>query len=90
MMGMTLGLLAGPPLGGILSEKAGYRSPFILSMSVCALDLVGRLFIIEKDEAEKWIQQTSPEDGQGANPDVASGEPHIRLHTYFNNISKIS
>ncbi|CAG8563134.1 5187_t:CDS:2 [Acaulospora colombiana] len=54
------------------SEKSGYRSPFILSMSVCAIDLVGRLLIIEKDEAAKWAEDTAPEVRQEANPDTAS------------------
>ncbi|PVG02160.1 MFS general substrate transporter [Serendipita vermifera] len=72
MMGMTLGLLVAPPIGGIMSEKLGYRSPFILSMSVCAFDFIGRLLIIEKDEAAKWAEDTSPEVRQEANPDTAS------------------
>jgi predicted MFS family arabinose efflux permease len=59
MSGMTLGFLIGPPIGGIMNEKIGYRSPFILSMGACLLDLIGRLLVIERDQAEKWARETS-------------------------------
>ena len=58
MIALTLGFLAGPPLGGVLAAKLGYRAPFILSISVCVFDLVGRLFVLEKHEAAPWVVET--------------------------------
>lgn len=62
MSGLTLGFLVSPPLGGVLDEKMGYRAPFILGMCVCVVDLVGRLLLIEKDQARKW--ETPPPEQQ--------------------------
>ncbi|PVG02161.1 MFS general substrate transporter [Serendipita vermifera] len=63
MSGLTLGFLIGPPIGGVMNEKLGYRSPFILSMGVCVLDLAGRLFVIEREVASKWAREMSADEG---------------------------
>jgi MFS family permease len=55
MMGFSLGCLVAPPIGGALNDKLGYRAAFIFGMTVCAIDLTGRLFVIEKDVAAPWI-----------------------------------
>ncbi|KAG8759497.1 hypothetical protein FRC14_005785 [Serendipita sp. 396] len=57
MTGVRLGYLAGPPLGGLLNEKVGYRAPFILGLIFCAFDLLGRWFVIEKHEAMVWMEK---------------------------------
>ena len=51
----------GPPLGGVLFEKLGFRAPFILSISFATVDLVGRLLVIERTEALKWLEEKHPE-----------------------------
>lgn len=47
----------GPPLGGVLFEKLGFRAPFILSIAFASVDLIGRLLIIERVEAIKWLEK---------------------------------
>lgn len=44
------------PAGGVLYERLGYRAPFIFSIILVAVDLVLRIFIIEKHHALKWIR----------------------------------
>ena len=61
----------GPPLGGVLFEKLGFRAPFILSIAFTVVDLIGRLLVVEKAEAMKWLEQdkqpeVSPGPMQGA------------------------
>jgi MFS family permease len=75
MMGFTLGCLFGPPIGGALNDKLGYRAPFIFGMIFCAIDLIGRLFVIEKDVAAPWIAgEPSIEAGAGLGMSMVSGE----------------
>ncbi|ETW87640.1 major facilitator superfamily, partial [Heterobasidion irregulare TC 32-1] len=52
--GLSLGLLIGPPVGGGLYSRFGFRAPFIFSITITALDLIGRLLIIERKDALSW------------------------------------
>ncbi|KAI0666238.1 MFS general substrate transporter [Trametes maxima] len=54
MMGMSLGFLIGPPVAGALDERFGFRGPFIFGVIVTAVELIGRLLIIERQEAIRW------------------------------------
>ncbi|KAF7967037.1 hypothetical protein HWV62_35996 [Athelia sp. TMB] len=54
MMGTSLGLVVGPPIGGLLYDHLGYRAPFIFSIIWTMIDLIGRLLIIERKDAVKW------------------------------------
>ncbi|CAG8654264.1 9515_t:CDS:10, partial [Acaulospora colombiana] len=54
MTGSVLGFLIGPPLGGVLHAKLGYRAPYIFCIALCVLDLIGRVLVIERETAEKW------------------------------------
>ncbi|KAL1749154.1 major facilitator superfamily domain-containing protein [Schizophyllum fasciatum] len=54
MMGLALGSIVGPPVGGALYEKFGFRGPFIFGIGCSVADLVGRLVIIERKEAMRW------------------------------------
>ncbi len=56
----------GPPLGGLLFEKLGFRAPFLLGISLVFVDLIGRLLVIEKAEAVKWLKKEKP-------PEVSPG-----------------
>ena len=44
----------GPPVGGLLYGRLGYRAPFVFSEICAILDLVGRLLIIERKNALEW------------------------------------
>jgi len=39
--------LLGPPVGGALYARWGYRAPFVFGMIFTALDLVGRVLVVE-------------------------------------------
>lgn len=53
-MGVTIGSLAGPPIAGILYQRLGFRAPFIFGIIITAIDLLGRLLLIERREAMRW------------------------------------
>lgn len=77
MMGLNIGTLVGPLLGGIIYTRSGYWSVFIVVLGVVGFDFLLRLFMIEKVKASKWsqprldhttygtISQTVPQSYQG-------------------------
>ncbi|KAG0365907.1 hypothetical protein BGZ54_006059 [Gamsiella multidivaricata] len=50
LIGYTLGLMMGPPLGGILYERGGYQAPFIFCCIITMIDFGCRALIIEERE----------------------------------------
>ncbi|GAA5906007.1 hypothetical protein JCM8208_006316 [Rhodotorula glutinis] len=56
MVGYSVGQAIGPPVGGVLYERLGYRAPFIFSIVLVAIDLLLRIVMIEKDQALRWIR----------------------------------
>ncbi|KAI0063212.1 MFS general substrate transporter [Artomyces pyxidatus] len=54
MSGLSLGLLVGPPVGGALYTRFGFRGPIIFGVIVTFIDLLGRFLIIERYEALRW------------------------------------
>ena len=52
--GATVGTLVGPPVAGPLYQRWGFRAPFIFSVIVAGIDLVGRLLLIKRHEAIRW------------------------------------
>ena len=51
LSGMTVGMLLGPPLGGLLLENFGTRVPFLLAAAVAGADGVARWILIGDDSA---------------------------------------
>lgn len=47
-------LLSGSPIGGALYSRFGFHAPFIFGILCAALDLIARLFVIERHEAVEW------------------------------------
>lgn len=60
MMGLNIGLLIGPPIGGSLYNRFGYRAPFIFAILVAFFDMAGRLLVIERKDARKWGHNPAP------------------------------
>ncbi|GAA5904707.1 MFS transporter [Sporobolomyces salmoneus] len=56
MIGFSLGSGIGPPSGGAIYDRYGWRGPFIFSIILIGIDLLMRLFIIEKHEALEWVK----------------------------------
>jgi len=57
--GLSLGTVAGPPLGGVLYQRFGFYAPFILGIALAVLDLAARLVIIEPKVAGRWRELPS-------------------------------
>ncbi|GIJ92026.1 hypothetical protein Asppvi_011001 [Aspergillus pseudoviridinutans] len=54
-MGITLGTMTGPLLGGVLYENGGYYAVFGLAFGIIGLDIFLRIVLIEKKDALKWL-----------------------------------
>ncbi|KAL8967158.1 MAG: hypothetical protein Q9183_003043 [Haloplaca sp. 2 TL-2023] len=64
---LTLGLLLGPPLGGVLYEYGGYFQVFLPAFALLVVELVLRLLVVEPKAPR---QQSTPPQGSSA-----SGRP---------------
>ncbi|KAG6919544.1 hypothetical protein DXG01_004207 [Tephrocybe rancida] len=54
VVGLALLALIGPPAGGAVFTRFGYRGPFIFGIALMAFDLTARLLIIERKDALRW------------------------------------
>ncbi|KAF9915155.1 hypothetical protein BX616_006801, partial [Lobosporangium transversale] len=50
LIGYTLGMMMGPPLGGFLYQQAGYRAPFLFCSLITLIDFICRALIVEERE----------------------------------------
>ncbi|KAM0755934.1 MFS general substrate transporter [Meredithblackwellia eburnea MCA 4105] len=57
MIGHSVGSLIGPPVGGVLYGRMGYRAPFVFALCLIFFDFALRLLVIEKHVALKYIEQ---------------------------------
>lgn len=82
-MGLTIGNLVGPPVGGALYQRWGFRAPFIFGIIITGIDLVARLLLIERREAIRWgvdpmeigVGNTDPESA----PEITASERTKKL-----------
>ena len=74
---MSIGLIAGPFLRGIIYAKARYHGVFAVLFGIAAVDFVLRLFMIEKRTAAAWIEISNNESNHGtfSNSLNSNGEP---------------
>lgn len=56
---MSLGIFISPLLGGVVYKQAGYFAVFYMCFGLLFLDIVLRLFLIEKKIAIQWIESNS-------------------------------
>ncbi|KAL0580124.1 hypothetical protein V5O48_001900 [Marasmius crinis-equi] len=54
MSGLSVGILLGPPVGGALYDRFGFRGPCIFVIIACIVDLAARLIVIERKAALVW------------------------------------
>ncbi|KAL9607739.1 MAG: hypothetical protein Q9167_007379 [Letrouitia subvulpina] len=64
-IGVTLGTVLAPTLGGLLYENAGYYSVFAISFAIMAVDAILRLALVEKQAANVWLLAESNRRGYG-------------------------
>lgn len=53
-LGMSLGLLLSPLLGGVVYDHAGYNAVFAMAYALIGVDIILRLLLIEKKVAARW------------------------------------
>ena len=59
MMGsVNIGIVLAPFIGGIVYARLGYAALFVVMLALIAVDVVLRLFMIEKKVAEQWLVET--------------------------------
>ena len=61
ILSVSVGMMVAPALGGILYEKAGYTSIFVLMFSLITLDILLRLVMVEKKVARKLQKSLASE-----------------------------
>ncbi|KAF2401603.1 putative MFS amine transporter [Trichodelitschia bisporula] len=54
LIAMSVALLLGPLLGGIVFERAGYNEVYAMVYALIGLDVAMRLLVIEKKVAKRW------------------------------------
>ncbi|KAI1085147.1 MFS general substrate transporter [Whalleya microplaca] len=76
---MSVGLLIAPVIGGAVYAAAGYYAVYYIAFGVIAVDIVLRLFMIEKKVARQWIKEEGPSLPltDGNLPDVEKATPHV-------------
>lgn len=57
-IGLNIGTLIGPTIGGVLYQYLGYKAPFIFNCIMLAIDLVLRMIVAEPDHSLERHQRT--------------------------------
>lgn len=53
-MSMSVSVLVGPLLGGVVYDKAGYYAVFTMAFGLIGVDIVLRVLLVEKKIARRW------------------------------------
>ncbi|KAH9837913.1 MFS general substrate transporter [Rhodofomes roseus] len=69
MVGVPLGQLIAPPVGGALYDRWGYRAPFIFTIIFTLLDLPARLLVHEKPPADSLDTEAAATATPQSEPD---------------------
>ncbi len=56
----AIAIMTGPLLGGLVYAKAGYYAVFAMSFALLGVDILLRLFLIEKKSAQRWASSAAP------------------------------
>jgi MFS family permease len=64
-MGISVGTLAGPLLGGVLYQNGGYYAVFGLAFGLIGVDIFLRMILIERRHAIKWLAPERPLSANG-------------------------
>ncbi|KAF9015431.1 MFS general substrate transporter [Cyathus striatus] len=64
MTGLSIGMVIGPPIGGAIYNYFGYRGPFIFGLCITAVDLTGRLLVIEKKDSSQQNHSTENKENE--------------------------
>ena len=80
LSGMNIGVMVSPFLGGLVYDKAGYYSVFIMCLGVLAFVFLLRISIIERGTAAKYEKRSSMggEAGYGTYATEQNTESYVR------------
>ncbi|KAI8347129.1 major facilitator superfamily domain-containing protein [Mortierella sp. GBAus27b] len=86
MIGHTMGMMAGPPLGGILQEHVGTKAPYVFCLILITIDLAARLLIIEPRTAKvkamrEYQKRQELEHQQNHEPNYNTDAPAATVST---------
>lgn len=65
---MSIGLLIAPVAGGAIYAQVGYYPVYYIAFGIVAVDILMRLFMIEKKVARQWISS------EESNPPLATSD----------------
>ncbi|KXG49822.1 Major facilitator superfamily domain, general substrate transporter [Penicillium griseofulvum] len=82
---MTLGLISGPLLGGVVYGVGGFYAVFGMAFGIIALDFFLRLAVIEKRSAERWLCLTDGERPSQENGYIPEQPPYGTMGTIASN-----
>lgn len=74
-LGMSLGILVAPLLGGVVFDRAGYNAVFGMAYALIGLDIVLRLLLVEKKVAVRWAPETTTTAAETASNEPSQGSP---------------
>ncbi|RUS21766.1 major facilitator superfamily domain-containing protein [Endogone sp. FLAS-F59071] len=75
MISYSVGMLAGPPIGGVLYANLGPKSPFIFCIIIAVVDFVFRLLIVEKRNSPKeWFENGDVETAAAVPAELSISE----------------
>lgn len=78
MLFHSVGMVSGAPIGGALYQTRGYKSPFIFCIVLAGVDLLLRLFLVErKNNPPEWFEKNASIKEASISPD--SPEDTIKL-----------
>jgi len=63
-MAMSLAVLVAPLLGGVVFDKAGYDAVFAMGYALIGLDVVMRVFMVEKKIAKRWVKEEEIQEAE--------------------------
>ncbi len=92
---LTLGILVGPLVGGIVYDRAGNYAVFGICFGLIGIDIVLRLIIIEVKDARKWVPAESdstvtPEPAAPVTASEVSAEQDTKVADPTSSISQAS
>lgn len=61
----SFGLIIAPLFGGIVYHRAGYLAVFLMILGLIIVDIIMRLFMIEKKHAEKYLESSPTNETSG-------------------------
>jgi MFS family permease len=78
-LGMSLGILIAPLLGGVVFDRAGYDAVFGMAYGLIGLDIILRLLLVEKKVAARWdpvaeVRAQDAADSCTSGPTLAQNE----------------